>query len=55
MDKKEAKTVLVTAFRALDPEQRARLRKHAEAGTPICCGKEAEELALLRDDGSWAG
>lgn len=40
MDATEAKAVLVTAFRALDDAQRARLRKHAEAGTRICCGHE---------------
>lgn len=42
MNKPEAHKTLVTAFRALDAEQRARLLRHAEAGTPICCGASME-------------
>lgn len=44
MNSTEAHAVLVKAFRALDDEQRARLLRHAEKGTPICCGDKAEEL-----------
>mgnify|MGYP001573960203 CR=1 FL=1 len=43
--------ILVQAFRALSPEQRARLRWHAEQKTPICCG----ELAYIYTNGHGGG
>ena len=43
--------ILVQAFRVLSPEQRARLRWHAERETPICCSK----TAFYYTDGRGAG
>lgn len=44
MNPTEAHAVLVKSFRALDDEQRARLLRHAEKGTPICCGERWSEV-----------
>lgn len=38
MTQNDASAVLHAAFAALPGEQRARLRRHAERGTPILCG-----------------
>ena len=46
MTKLEAKKILRTAFMALTPKQRERLREHARRRTPICCG---EDYALFAD------
>ena len=35
---------LATAFRALSAEQRANLLWHAEAGTNVCCGEDANKF-----------
>lgn len=43
--------ILVRAFSALNPKQRANLRWHAEHGTPICCGEDA----MYYSDGKGAG
>lgn len=45
MTKKEAKRLLVAAFRALTPRQRGNLLYHAERGTPIFCGDNAMRWA----------
>lgn len=41
MTKRQAKAILVRAFRALPTRDRARLLYHEQKGTPICCGKRA--------------
>lgn len=41
MTKRDAKSILVRAFSALPPPDRARLLWHADRGTPVCCGARA--------------
>lgn len=45
MTKREAKRLLVAAFRALTPRQRGNLLHHANARTPILCGIDAMRWA----------